>query len=409
MKNVQYSCRSRQNRRIVPFVLEKCCVLRLVATCLMLFSMISIVSPSAYAAQSTLVAETSANTIDPGSSFDVTVSIDQTSGIAGYLIYIYCDTDVFSAEIDENNNTCVVNKGTFTEKGTILANAYGTEGYQVLWFAPQNVSGSGSLFTITLTASEEAQGGSYQIGLGYSPENTIDVNAEPYAFTVQGVDIQISGEESDTEIDTNTQEDPDNNSNTSGSHLSVFPDVQKDNWAYPYIMALHERGIVSGSEDGMFNPDRNVTRAEFVKMLAGIAGADIRNCSTDQFSDVLPHDWFMPYVAWAHQSGIVNGMSETEFAPQALLTREQMATLVVRLCEKMEKTLNVKNAEMTFSDSESISSYAKKSVQKVQMAGIISGYPDGSFLPKANAKRSEAAKVLSSVLVIIEETSEKQA
>lgn len=311
-----------------------------------------------------------------------------------FLIYVYCDTDVFIAEIDQEDGTYQVNKGDLCATGTMMTNINGSKGLQTLWFSTKNVTGSGSLFTVTLKVAEDAKDGEYSIGLGYSEENTIDVNAKPQLLSMQGGSICVVGQSTDEQ----EEEDP----SEPEIPVELFSDVPENNWAFPYVMALYERGIVSGGGDGRFYPEKQVTRAEFVKMLAGVAGAKVSLQKSTQFKDVPRDSWFAPYVAWAYEKGITKGITETEFGPHALITREQMATLVVRLCEKQKIDLQKIQNRIAFTDESSIADYAKKAVGEVQRAGLISGYPDGTFLPKANAKRHEAAKVLASLLALIE-------
>jgi len=370
--------------------------------------------PIAAAANGTISVQTGREEVKPGESFDVTVSVDHVDALAGYLIYIYCDTDSFDAEIDSEDGTIKVQKGTFTSDGTMITNENGDEGWQTLWFSTDDVSGSGTLFTITLAAKEGAEAGDYEIKVGYSPENTIDVDANEQSFTTENTEITILGEVSPDDIPENDNDGNGSSSNTgspgsgsgNGSNasdtLTTFSDVPRYHWAYSYIAELVEKGIVSGVGDGKFYPERNVTRAEFLKMLAGAVNAKTSGVVVNQFSDVRYTDWYYPYVSWAYSSGIVNGMSETSFAPNGLLTREQMATLIMRTLAWMGKEAPVKNEAISFTDENSISDYAKQAVSEVQRAGIIGGYPDGSFMPKGNLKRSEAAKVLAELMGVLQ-------
>lgn len=175
----------------------------------------------------------------------------------------------------------------------------------------------------------------------------------------------------------------------------TFLDVPQTHWAYSYISALAGQGIVSGMGDSLFLPEDHVTRAQFVKILAGIVGADISGYTTAGFSDVSDTAWYMPYVAWAKERGVVNGVDGGKnFAPDVSITREQIAAILYRMTESEHFVLPQKNGAVRFTDSGEISGYAQEAVSALQQAGVIGGMTDGSFKPRNNATRAEAAKML---------------
>ena len=178
-----------------------------------------------------------------------------------------------------------------------------------------------------------------------------------------------------------------------------FEDVKEKRWSYEYILKLFDAGIINGKSDTIFAPADNVTRAEFVKMLGGIAGIDPTEYSTAKFTDVKKKAWYAGYVAWAVEAGVTTGMSKNTFAPAALITREQMATMIYRFAADNTVTLPDSNPIITFKDGALIADYAKAAVKEMQQAGIINGIRDAStgaysFEPKANATREQAAKML---------------
>lgn len=377
--------------------------------------------PVLAAGSGSVAAQCSQTVVDAGGRVDIVVSADGIKSMAGYLIYIQCDTNVFQAVLDEEDGTVLVRKGDLTDSGTLMGNHYGTAGWQVLWFAPEDISGSGDLFTISLMIGAEAVSGEYEISIGYSPENTIDVEGNLCPIQTVGTMLQVVGKDQPEEDDTAVEDPSEPDSVGDGTETDVpsgevgsdekeppvvlpvkdFIDVRAGHWAYPYIMTLAQSGIVSGAGDGRFYPERQVTRAEFVKMLAGIAKADVQGRSTTRFKDVNAGQWWTPYIAWASEEGIVNGISADRFGPDQLLTREQMATLIYRFCEKMKLSLPKVKEPIDFIDGESIASYAKQAVEAAQAAGIVNGYEDGTFRPKLNTKRSEAAKVLATVFALV--------
>ncbi|MBR1443888.1 MAG: S-layer homology domain-containing protein [Firmicutes bacterium] len=180
-----------------------------------------------------------------------------------------------------------------------------------------------------------------------------------------------------------------------GNYVS-FPDLT-DHWAKEPVGYLAEKNIVKGAENGMFLPENNITRAEFVTMLAKISGDDISGYTNSPFGDVDYDDWFMPYVEWARTNGIVAGIRDGVFAPKEKITREQMAFIIVKFADAKGYTLTPKNDEITFADEEDIRSYSLNSVKRAQTAGIING-SNGKFYPESYATRAEASQMLYSLI-----------
>ena len=172
-----------------------------------------------------------------------------------------------------------------------------------------------------------------------------------------------------------------------------FTDVAETRWSYPYIKELYDAGVVSGTSATTFSPAANVTRAQFVTMLAGLAGADVSNCPATPFRDVPEGAWYAPYVNWALANGIVSGTSATTFSPDAKITRQDMAVMLYQYTQRYDVALQQQTVT-PFMDESSISAYALPAVQVLHRAGVISGMPDGSFQPLGTATREQACVVL---------------
>ncbi len=180
---------------------------------------------------------------------------------------------------------------------------------------------------------------------------------------------------------------------------SNFSDIS-NHWANEPIKYLADRGIINGMNDTTFAPNNNITRAEFITLLAKMDNIDINKYKAENFIDVSKDAWFNPYVDWAAKSGITSGITSTTFAPNDNITREQMAVMIERFCNYKNFSLNKNKEQLNFIDTNNISSYASSSIAKVQQAGIINGRPDGSFAPKSNATRGESAQMLYTMLTI---------
>ena len=172
-----------------------------------------------------------------------------------------------------------------------------------------------------------------------------------------------------------------------------FTDVPESRWSYPYIKQLYDAGVVSGTSATTFEPTANVTRAQFVTMIAGLAGADVSGYASGPFDDVQAGSWYAPYVNWAAASGIVSGTSATTFDPAAEISRQDMAVMLYNYAQQAGVQLE-QTTVTPFTDEGSIAAYALPAVQALHSAGVISGMPDGSFQPYATATREQACTML---------------
>ena len=209
----------------------------------------------------------------------------------------------------------------------------------------------------------------------------------------------------DTPLDLSVPPSEEQDPEDSSTDPEPLPEVTlKDidgHWAETYIRALAAKGIVSGMGDDMFIPEGNVTRAQFVKMIAGVAGVtDFSDVPDAGFSDVGPSDWHRDYINWAAHNGIVKGVGDG-FAPDAQITREQMAVIIVNFAKSQGLELG-SSIPSAFADQSDISSWASDAVAAAASAGIINGIDTADsfgcitkyFQPQHSATRAQAAKMI---------------
>ncbi len=175
---------------------------------------------------------------------------------------------------------------------------------------------------------------------------------------------------------------------------SAFTDVDSGAWYSEAVNFVVEKGIMNGTSDTVFSPGSQLTRAQFVTMLARLDGADLSGYTTTAFTDVKDGSWYASAVAWAYDKGITSGTTETTFGPDNTITREAMAALISNYYSVSGKTLNdAASPAAAFTDSGSISSWASEGVELMRRTGIITGMADGSFSPDGTATRAQAAQV----------------
>ncbi len=180
------------------------------------------------------------------------------------------------------------------------------------------------------------------------------------------------------------------------SPSKVFNDLAGYEWAADAIDRLFEKGIISGDGDGGYAPERNITRAEFLKLLVEATEIKVVENVEIIFDDVPETSWYYPYVKIAYSNKLVNGVSKIEFAPQNYITRQDMAVLINNYLKLSGKGFF--GDEKRFADGNSIAEYAKDAVDTISASGIINGYEDGSFRPTALASRAEVAVLIDRLL-----------
>lgn len=169
-----------------------------------------------------------------------------------------------------------------------------------------------------------------------------------------------------------------------------FTDIE--GWYKEYIVDLTENGVIKGKTETTFEPKANITRAEFVAILARMSKDELAQAKTD-FKDVDEAAWYAPSVAWAYNNKIVLGY-EGEFNPLDNITRQDMAVILMKYAAYKNDSLKGE-ASTVFADDAAIADYAKDAVYKMQSAGLISGKENNNFDPKAPATRGECAKIVS--------------
>lgn len=183
--------------------------------------------------------------------------------------------------------------------------------------------------------------------------------------------------------------------NTWTDAKKVFKDITAKDWFVKNgsIDYAYNKGLFAGITPTTFEPNTSVTRGMFVTVLGRLHGAKGSKATT-KFTDVKKSAYYSGYVAWASKNGIVSGISDTSFAPEASVTREQICAMLYRYCDYADISLKKINKAVTFADAKLISKYAKTAVTACQRGALVNGKGAGKFDPQGKATRAEVATIL---------------
>ncbi|MDD9268436.1 S-layer homology domain-containing protein [Paenibacillus sp. GCM10023248] len=178
------------------------------------------------------------------------------------------------------------------------------------------------------------------------------------------------------------------------SYKKSFDDVPSSHWANRTLELLASRHIVSGITENLFRPDDPTTRAEFTAMLVRLLELPTGGGSTP-FSDVSADAWYADPIQRAYAAGLISGLTDTEFAPDAAITREQMAMLLVKAYEARRGSLHAGQApQPVFKDADQISGWAREAVYQASALKLMQGIGEGMFDAQSAATRSQNAQAI---------------
>ncbi|WP_164472877.1 InlB B-repeat-containing protein [Cohnella candidum] len=193
---------------------------------------------------------------------------------------------------------------------------------------------------------------------------------------------------------------------TNGTYSVVWnPREFKDvagHWAKAAVNDLGSRMVISGITADLFQPDQDITRAEFAAIMVRGLGLKLES-GNFPFSDVKPSDWFSSAVSTAHSYGLISGFEDGTFRPTAKITREQAMVIVAKAMRftNLKAKIPAGSAEdwlKPYADSINISEWAKNGVADSISAGIVSGRNESLLAPKAYISRAEVAVLIQRLL-----------
>lgn len=308
--------------------------------------------------------------------------------IAGEKIWWSNDTGI--AEVDQNGKVYGVSKGTveigvyyplYGLSDTITVNVTRDKSYGITVLPSEHgkveVSASEAKGeeTVTITVTPEEFYRLETLTVRDKNNCAVDVRKTEegtYEFIMQGGPITIEAQ-----------------------FLHSFVDVEEDDYFYDSVNWAVRNDVTTGTDETHFSPDAICTRGQMVTFLWRADGKPEVNTEDIQFEDVAPHKYYAPAVKWAASTGITNGVTETTFAPDQPVTREQLATFIYRYAqlrgEKYEGDLVI---NPKFADANLVSKYAVEAVCWATMYDIIRGVEENRLDPKGTVTRAQIVTML---------------
>ena len=179
-------------------------------------------------------------------------------------------------------------------------------------------------------------------------------------------------------------------------YVNPFTDVKENHWFYDAVEYCVKKGFVSGMTEDTFAPNANLTRAQFLTILANYDGVDLTAYEGRDagFEDVKPAHWWNEAICWAVEKGYTAGVSETAFGPNNNITREQLARFFYVYSEKNFYNVSERADLSAYNDADKIGTWARENVEWAVAKGLISGTSETELSPRGNATRAQAARII---------------
>ena len=256
------------------------------------------------------------------------------------------------------------------ENGTIDVDRYATEGERV---------------TITVSPDEAYLLDELTVTSGGKDVELTDHGDGTYSFTMPSGDVAITATFAE---DPNWSEPEEPATDVS----EIFTDVPADHWARAVIQYVYDNGLMTGTSATTFAPEATTTRGMIVSMLARLEG--VTSAEPAGFTDVSADDWYATAVNWAASAGIVNGYEDNTFQPNAAITREQLAAMLMNYAQWKGQDTSARADLSHYSDADSISSWANDVLSWAVAEGLLTGVTDDTIAPQVHATRAQVAAIL---------------
>ena len=331
-----------------------------------------------------------------GETFEVTAEISGNPGVCALEFALAYDT--------EKMECTEVIEGDLITNAMSATNPSKPSGAFITMASIKPIAGDGVIAHYTFTAKDDIA----QFDFKLDEIVLCDIDGNAVAYTVTGATVEekpqptakptqkpSSGGTGSKPSKPDTEEVVEPEVVEPEVFESYFPDVI-GHWGEKFILSAADKGLFNGDDNGNFNPDSNITRAQFVTVLWRMAGSPAVD-EQAPFTDIANQiDEFKSAIAWGYSNGYINGTSETTFDPDGTLTREAgMKILHYYSGGKVgNETMVYMIYDGALQDSKSISDWAKPSVYWAIYNKIISGTSETTISPKDTTTRAQLAKIL---------------
>ena len=171
-----------------------------------------------------------------------------------------------------------------------------------------------------------------------------------------------------------------------------FIDVAEGDWFYDAVVYAYQNALMDGVGGNRFAPNSETTRAQLVTILYRLEGQPAVSGDLP-FTDVETGTWYTDAILWAAQNGIVNGVTDTTFAPGDEITRQQLVTILYRYAQDKGYDVSASADLSGYPDADQVQDYAQPAMAWAVAEGIVEGM-DGNLNPAGNASRAQIATIL---------------
>ncbi|CAM4275891.1 Ig-like domain-containing protein [Paenibacillus tarimensis] len=182
---------------------------------------------------------------------------------------------------------------------------------------------------------------------------------------------------------------------------TTYKDVEK-HWGRNDVLLMVNKFVAEGKTASAFEPDKAITRGEFAAYISKGLGLAGDKAAAAKFKDVNTATTMAAYIGAASKAGIIQGYTDGTFKPNAPITREQIAAMLVRAANTAGKDLTLSGTTLSvlsrFKDRTSISPWAQVDIAKAVSSELINGTSSTVFSPKSNATRAQAAVMIKRLL-----------
>ena len=173
-----------------------------------------------------------------------------------------------------------------------------------------------------------------------------------------------------------------------------FTDVKSGAWYYDAVKYVYENGLMAGTSDTTFDPEMKLNRAMAAQILYNLEGKPAVTEAATFTDAAAAGEWALDAIAWAQQTGVVAGMGDNLFAPDAQVTREQFAQMMYNYAKYKGYDLSATGDLTQFSDSSKLQSWAVTAMKWANGNGLINGFEDDTIQPAGTTIRGQAASII---------------